>query len=238
MSVKKNYVGVVLCVLALMCSAKTIAEPGFVSVTSSVTKEVAPDTANISIYIESRDKTPEQASNKNKTVANDVINAIKADLTAESDIIRTERLVVRPEYVWTNNKRVIKGYMATNSVTVILKDLQKVGKVMDSALKAGATQIDNFGMTLSSSNKYCVDALAEAVKDTQIKASTIAKTLGTSVAGVKSITTSCSTQNSGSGMMRYAMSNKAVDMAEEVSTPVESGKIKIYANVNANYNLK
>lgn len=234
--------------LALVCfvffavgTSAVIAEPGYVSVSSSLTNEVEPNRAEVNFQIETVEKTAQQASEKNKVVTSNVIAAIKSEIASnESDSIKTSAFVVRPDYYWTkDNKKNLNGYVATNSIYVVTTNIQNAGRIIDLALEAGATRVDSFSLTLDNPNKYCTQVLQDAVKDTQFKAAAIAKTLGTSILGVKSINTSCSTQNITNTPYRL-MKTVGADNAtsESMATPIEAGKIKIYANVNANYNLK
>ena len=124
---------------------------------------------------------------------------------------------------------------------VVTSNIQNAGKIIDLALQAGANKVDSFRLTLDNPNNYCTFALEEAVKDTQFKAGSLAKVLGTSVSGVKSINTSCNTQNVSQAPYRIMAKNAITEDAQvagSVSTPIEAGKIKIFATVNANYTLK
>ena len=230
----------VLCVIAT--AGYTLAEPGYVAVSSSLTKEVDPNRAEVNFQIETTAKTAQEASEENKKITGAVIAVLKEQIDGnDTDSIKTSAFIVRPDYSWTkDNKKVLNGYVATNSIYVVTANIQNTGKIIDEALKAGATRVDGLNLTLDKPNQYCTEILQEAVKDTQFKAGSIAKTLGTSVLGVKSINTSCNTQGVASSPYRLMKSVSADSAAgvESLSTPIEAGKIKVYANVNASYNLK
>lgn len=237
----KFFAALTLCALAAGCFTTVVAEPGYVTVSSSLTKEVDPNRAEVTLYIETIEKTAQSASEKNKTVTNAVIAAIKPEISG-ADSIRTSAFVVRPDYYRTkDNKRSINAYVATNSIYVVTSNIQNSGKIIDLALKAGATRVDSFNLTLDNPNKYCTEVIQDAVRDTQFKAGSIAKTLGTSILGVKSINTSCNANpasNSAYRLYAKATMADAAGVEEAASIPIEAGKIKVYANVNASYNLK
>lgn len=229
--------------IALGCSAANDSEDGYINVSSSITKDVDPDKAEVIFYVETSEKNAQDASEKNKVITNNVIEAIKPEIISnEKDSIKTSAFVVRPDYYWTkDNKKVLNSYIATNSIYVVTTNIQNAGKIIDLALQAGATKVDSFRMTLDNVNNYCTTVLQEAAKDTMFKAGSIAKVLGTSVLGVKSVNTSCSTQNVNHSPYRLMAKNavaESSDAAGSLSTPIEAGKIKIYANVNASYKLK
>lgn len=233
-------VALCLCFVALGCNAAEV-EAGYVNVSSAVTKDVDPNRAEVVFYVETTEKTAQEASEKNKVIINNVIDAIKAEIsTNKTDSIKTSAFVVRPDYYWTkDNKKVLNAYVATNSVYVVTSNIQNVGQIIDLAIKAGATRVDSFRLTLDNPNNYCTGVLEEAVKDTQFKAGSIAKVLGTSVSGVKVINTSCNSQNANNSPY-VMMKNSRADGGESATsaTPIEAGKIKVYANVNASYYLK
>ena len=232
-----------LCFISLGSFAAINEEDGYISVSSSVTKEVDPDKAEVVFYVETSEKTAQEASDKNKAITNAVIDAIRPEVLGNAnDSIKTSAFVVRPDYYWTkDNKKILNSYVATNSVYVVTTNIQNAGKIIDLAIQAGATKVDSFKLTLDNVNNYCTGVLEEAARDTQFKAGSVAKVLGTSVTGVKSIVTSCSTQNVSHAPYRLLAKNavsESADVAGSVSTPIEAGKIKIFANVNASYKLK
>ena len=240
---KKRNLVFVMSLLAISAGLLTavVAEPGYISVSSSVSKEVEPDVASLRFSVEKTAKTPDEASEKNKDTISKVLDAVKAELNPETDTIKTASFSVEPEYYWENNKQHLKGYKASNTVVVVVStDLEKLGKIMNAALQNGATRVDGLNFTLKDTNKYCANLLAEAAAETKVKAYTVAKALGTSVVGVKTINTSCSTQEYDRHIRYYAASAKIADGAVNESSPVpiEQGKMKIYASVNADYNLK
>lgn len=232
-----------LSLVALSCYATTNNEDGIVNVSSSITKEVDPNKAEVVFYVETTEKTAQEAADKNKTITNAVIEAIKPEiLNNKNDSIKTSAFVVRPDYYWTkDNKKVLNAYVATNSIYVVTTNIQNSGNIIDLALQAGANKVDSFRLTLDNENNYCTSLLEEATRDTQFKAGSIAKVLGTSISGVKSINTSCGSQNVSHAPYRLLTKNavgEAADVAGSVSTPIEAGKIKVFANVNASYKLK
>lgn len=245
MSVKKIVLALSLCAFAaapIALAGSAAAEPGYVTVSSSITKEVDPNRAEVSLYIETTQKTAQLASEKNKEITNAVIAAVKPEISNNSsDSIKTSAFVVRPEYSWSGSKKNLTGYVATNSIYVKTSNIQNAGKIIDLALSAGANRVDSFSLTLDNPNNFCAGIIQDAVKDTQFKAASIAKTLNTSIAGVKSISTSCNTQSVSNSPYRLMMSAKTLADTEEASagaTPIEAGKIKIYANANASFYLK
>ena len=115
-----------LCCVSLAGYAISEKEQGYINVSSSITKDVDPDKAEVVFYVETSEKTAQEAADKNKTITNNVIDAIKPEIIAnEKDSIKTSAFIVRPDYYWTkDNKKVLNSYIATNSVYVITTNIQ------------------------------------------------------------------------------------------------------------------
>src|SRR5665213_1837571 len=72
-----------------------------------------------------------------------VIAALKALGIADKDI-QTSNVSLQPTYDYSTNANPprITGYQLSNSVTVTVRDLAKLGDAIDNSLAAGATSID------------------------------------------------------------------------------------------------
>lgn len=237
---KKGFI-VTLLVLAFICvSLSTTAETvekdkGYISVNKSVSKEIQPNQAEITIGIETSDKSLQKASEENKIIANKVYSSLKS-LLSSSDYIKTNNYTARPEYSYTkDNKRILNKYIVTNSVVVRTKKIDLISKFIDTSIAQGATNIDNLQFLAVDYDNVCNDTLAELTQKAYSQASTVAKSINSVITGVKSINTSCNLENNPRPM--YAMMAKS-SMDSVVSTPIEAGKIKIYANIDASFYVR
>ena len=222
--------------VSLSSMAETIEKDnGFISVNASDSKEIAPNQAEISIGIETSDKSLQKASEDNKLIAQKVYSTLKALLGAQ-DYIKTSNYSARPEYTYANNKKTFEKYVVTNTVVVKTKNTDLVSKLIDKAISQGATGVENLQFSATNFDNACNDSLSDLTKKAYSQASTVAKSINAQITGIKSITTSCnaeSNQRPYGGMM---MMKSAMDSASD--TPIESGKIKIYANVDASFFVK
>ena len=71
----------------------------------------------------------------------------------------------------------------------------KVGMMIDKAIATGATNVDNLSFSLSNYESQCNDLITIATKKAKTRADVIASALASSVDGLSSISTSCSTNN-------------------------------------------
>lgn len=210
-------------------------ETGFVSVNFSMTKEISPNQAEITVKIETSDKSLQKASEENKAIAKQVYASLKA-LISPNDYIKTSNYSAHPQYIYTkDNKRVLDKYVVSNTVIVKTKNTDLVSKIIDTAIAKGATNVENLIFSSSDYDSSCNTALAELTKKASTQANAIANSINAKITGIKSINASC---NSDNGPRPYLMMAKAVGDSATESTPIESGKVKINVNIDASFYVK
>ena len=216
---------------------------GYISVNTSADKEVSPDVAEISFAIKTTDtKSMQKATALNKEISEKVYNELKAAINpAVGDYIKTSNFNAAPVYSYSNSKRYLEKYEVSNRVIVHTKSIDKVGKMIDSAITSGATNVDSLSFSLSNYDSQCDDLISTAAKKAYNRANMLAKVMNTSVTGISSLNTSCST-NGGSQPRLYMAKNmlsEAAGTADSASgMSIENGVVKINANVNATFFVK
>ena len=221
-------------------------ERGTISVNTSANTELAPDVAEISFAVQTFDtKSMQKATLANKEISDKVLAELKSMSNTENgDYIKTSDFSASPVYSYSSSKRVFDKYEVNNRVIVHTKSIDKVGNMIDKAIAAGATNVDNLSFSLSNYESQCNDLITIATKKAQARANYAAKALNTSVAGISSLSTSCSTNNYNPPRF-YMAKNMIADVAETESasmgagaTSISNGVVKIYANVNASFFVK
>ena len=219
---------------------------GYISVNTSSEAEVAPDVAEISFTVKTSDtKSMQKATAANKEISDKVHAELKALINpATGDYIKTSNFNATPVYTYTNSKKNFDKYEVTNRVMVHTKSIDNVGKMIDKAITAGATDVDSLSFSLSNYEAQCDDLIANATKKAYNRANTLAKIMNTSVLGVSSLNTSCST--SGSSQPRMYMAKAMLSaVADSVNSEtantgmsISNGVIKINASANASFFVK
>ncbi len=202
--------------------------PPVVRATGQSMVDAAPDQAEVSIGVSNQQKTAQAAAadNANRTTA--VVNAVKA-LIGHGDEVKTQQYSVNPAYSYPKpgGSPVIDGYNANNTVHVILHDLASVGKVIDAAMQAGATNVNGVNFTLKNDEAVRQQALSLAAQKARANAEAIAKALGLRVVGVlEAQSGEAAVQPLYKPMM---MAQRA--MAAAAPTPIESGSVSVEATV-------
>ena len=203
-----------------------------ISVSGEGVIEVPPDIATISLGVVSRNKDAAQVQSDNARIATNVINSVVA-LGIERRNIRTGNYNFRQVYHNDdNNRRIFDGYEVTNTVTIIVNDLSKIGKIIDSALSNGANQVDSLNFGIRDKEKFQNDALRLAVRDALKKAEIAAAELGKSIVSVRSVSIN-SASISVPRVEKLAMRN----MDSSFETPIESGTLNCSASVNVEFEI-
>ena len=223
----------------------TVNERGYISVNSSESKELSPDVAEISFAVKTSDtKSMQKATLANKEVSDKLYSMLNSMITKENgDYIKTSNYNATPVYTYSGNKRNLDKYEVSNRVTVHTKSIDKVGTMIDKAIEAGATNVDSLSFSVSKYDNECDVLLGVAAKKSNARASMIAKNLGTSLDGIRSVDLNCSANNNYSMPRLYMAKNMLGAVADSAagetsSTSISSGVIKINANINVTYFVK
>lgn len=224
--------------IAMMICTTTFAQEiplPVISVSGEGLVEATPDRATISVGVVTREKNPSAVQSTNAKVATSVINSIVA-LGIERKNISTGNYNFAPVYRHIDNgKRILEGYEATNSVIIIVDDLNLVGKIIDTALSHGANRVDSLNFGLRNKTIYQDEALRLAVLDAKRKAEVAASALGKSILSVRSVSIQ---RNSVEAPRNYKMARSmAMEDSAEFETPIESGTLTCAASVHVEFEI-
>ncbi|MBP2638082.1 MAG: 26 kDa periplasmic immunogenic protein [Firmicutes bacterium] len=199
-----------------------------VQVSGSFQEEVAPDIAYINLGTVTEAETVAAAQAKNAAVSEAVRQQVE-DLGIKAEYIKTANYSVTPLYKNDDNGRrtpTIRGYQITNSITVTTSP-NKAGEVIDTALAAGANQVNSvrFGKKDETGVRNAV--IAQAVRDALSKADAIAAALNKQVVRVKTVNENGVSFHSPEVNTRLFKAS----LDSQVSTPISAGLIELSANV-------
>jgi uncharacterized protein YggE len=188
---------------------------------------VAPDRAQVGVGVESRARTAAQASAENARIQTAVIQSLRRQGLTAADL-QTRSVQVMPEFEYPREggRPTLTGYVARNEVNVTLRDLSKVGAVIDAALSSGSTQISGPYFSLANPDSARREALDAAVRKAMADAQVMARAAGVQVGRVLEISQPMAGLPE---MGRPQMLMRA--SADAAPTPVEAGLISIEATV-------
>ena len=229
-----------LAVLLSACGPTTIAPAAQASVRSlnvSGTGEVTlkPDIAYINIGVHTEKATASEATAQNNTDSQAVINALTAAGIAADDIQTTnfniyQRDVTDP----TTGAKISSVYAVDNTVYVTVRKLDKLGDLLDAAVRAGANNVNSIQFDVADKTKALSDARLEAVKTAKAQAAELAAAAGVSLGQIQSIQymdASPSPVFQGKGMGGGAAST-------DVAVPINPGQMQITVTVTIAYDIQ
>ena len=125
-----------------------ISNDRWVEVSGEGSVGAAPDFARVTLGVTSTGKNAGEAMAANAKAANGLVSLIKAEGVAPADI-QTSELSISPMFSQPSPGQqtapTITGYSVSNNVTVMLRDIPRLGALLDKAVAAGANSIYGVG---------------------------------------------------------------------------------------------
>jgi uncharacterized protein len=207
--------------------------PRVIKVSGNGEVQAAPDLATLEVAIETHAATADRAAGLNGALAQKVRDAINSKLDNKGKMW-TGGYSLFPEYSEPRNGRsVLTGYRAQNSITVQTGVLDLIGPLIDTAIAAGANQINSLNYSLREDSKARSEAIAKAAHDAQTQAQALANALGVKLGVVVDASTESEVHPVPVGRFMAASA-----MAVSEPTPVEPGQITVPATVSLTYHIE
>jgi uncharacterized protein len=155
-----------------------------IQVTGTGSVQAKPDTAIVNIGVTTEDGNAQNAVTLNTAATGKVITELAAAAIEKKDI-KTSNFSVYPQYRTEGaDKHQVVTYRVSNTVTVTIHDLDKVGNVLTKVVAAGSNQISGPNFSVSDPEKYLSEARKKAVENAMAKASTYASAAGLKLGSV------------------------------------------------------
>ena len=219
--------------LALCGIAQAEGSSASVTLTGQGQVSVTPDIATIYVGVDTQEDSAAAALQENSEQAGRVIGALK-DAGVASQDIQTSNFSVSPVY---NNRKTLSsgapavdGYRVTNQVTAKLRDLDALGSLLDTLVKAGANRIGGIAFGVDDDAEARDKARAMAVADARHKAEVYAAAAGVSLGEVIAI-------SEGGGQPVFQGYNVRARMETAAAVPVEQGQATISAQVTITWEI-
>ena len=205
-----------------------------VSGTGSVTG--TPDRVQISFAVETDNPDVKVAQANNAVAMNNVVGALAA-AGIPPDQMKTTDYSITPVYQTDNNgvfSNTIRTYQVTNALQVTLRDTNTTGQVIDTAVAAGANQVNSIQFMLSDEQAQVLrsQALSKAIANARADADTAAAALNVTITGTQ-------TADIGQGYTPVLYGTydtlAASSKAAAAPTPIQSGDITVTAQVSVTY---
>ena len=196
--------------------------------------KVAPDMATINFGVMTEAATAAEAMAQNATRMTQVMAALRRAGIAERDV-QTSGLNLSPQYDYVQNEPPrLRGYQASNRVTVIINDLSRVGSTADAVVTAGVNQIDGIAFGLKDPAAAEDAARLVAVRALQHKAELYAGALNVRLGALRTFSEGGGYQQPQPEVM-FTQRAMAMDSAQ---TPVAGGQLTVRIDVNGSYDIQ
>jgi Uncharacterized conserved protein len=208
------------------------------SVVGSGTVYAKADIANIEVGLKTgTKKTAAEATTESTNKMNQITNEI-TKLGIESKDIKTSNYTLSPVYNWTNAKgQELVGYEVTQTLTLKIRDLSKIGDVIAKTTEQGANQVGNISFTIDDEFALKNKARELAISKAKEKATLIANQSGMKLGAVKSVVEN--TEPVISPIMYTNAKLESAGAADQISTPnIQSGQNEIKVDVTLVYEVK
>jgi len=186
-----------------------------ITVVGTGSASVAPDRASVQMSIVARSATVAAAQDEAATVTAKVLE-MTSKLGIDRERIDTTGSSVRPDYRWNREteEQELRGYIVQRQMQVDVRDLERLGALIEGAVEAGVNQVSPPMLDSSKRRDAYREALDAAAKDAQANAAQLARSLGAELGDVLQITT-VSEPSAPQPMMRMAMADVAESSAPE-----------------------
>lgn len=188
-----------------------------------------PDMAEVQAGVSAIGETAGAAIGEMRAGLDPLIAALREAGIDAADL-QTSRLSLRPLYGQPDGPRSgppkIEGYEAVSQLTLRVRDLERLGELLEIALSAGANAIDGLNLTISDASALRDEARRLAVEDAINAAQVLADAAGRSLGPLISL----SEDSGGNGPQPMFM-----ESARMSDMPVAEGEIEITARVSASF---
>jgi len=211
------------------------------TITVSDTGEIyaKPDLAVIDFSVISEAKTVTGAMSDNTEKMNAVIEVIKGQGVEAKDL-KTTNFNIYPRYEWyekseiyPQGKRVLVGYEVQQTLEVKIRDMAKIGQVIEKAVEAGANQVGDLTFTIDKQDELKKQARKEAIEKAKTKAKELANQLGVGLVRITNFSESAVVP-----IPQPFYLEKAAGMGGEETPRIETGENKIEVTVSITYEIR
>jgi uncharacterized protein YggE len=208
-----------------------VADTGVVRVTGTARVDVPADRARLAFAMETESRSAAEAADANAEQMAAVIDAARDAMGSEGRVETSgyslQPIYNRPE---PGAPQAIVGYRVQNRVVVTLTDVDRVGPVLDAAVRAGANRVAEMSFFASDTRAARLEAIAEATQRAREEAEVLAAALGTQLGSVVDVSVS------GAPFQQERYFARA-EMAMAADTPVEPGSEAVNVTVNLTIRL-
>lgn len=228
--------------LGFACARATAEEAArpvapMLTLTGTATLQARPDFASVSIGVASKAPTTAAALDATSAAAGRILASAGA-FGIEPRDLQTSYVSLQPAFrnvreSGGSSEQRPDGYTASNTVTIRIRDLGKLGEFLRTVVDGGANRIDGVEFELAEPAKLQRQVLAAAVRDAREQAAVIAEAAGVKLGRIEEIRFGADRPYSA------ARRSRAVAAAAPApAVPIEAGSLDVSAEVQVVFALE
>ncbi len=209
--------------------------PRTITVVGEGVVNIEPNVARTNIGVEVLRPTVEEAAAENSQIVDGLL-ATLTELGIPGEDIQTSGFNVYAERYGAGGPASEDEvqYRVSNTVTVIIRDLDKVGEVLDASIKAGANNIFGVEFLLDDATTVRSEARKVAVENARATAEELAALNGVQVGKVLAIS---EVVGGAGGFYNNSISNFQIGMGGAERTPIQPGQLRLTMQLQITYEL-
>jgi len=215
----------------------TIAEEGprTISVSAEGDVSLAPDMASLILGVMAEAKSSRDALDQAGRAMQAILDFVATPGIEPRDV-QSSAIRLMPRYGRNSmgqiDYKIISGYGAETTISLIVRDLNIVGDLLAGAVEAGANRVDGISFGLQNETEALDEARRLAVAEARRKAGLLAEAAGVGLGPLLQLT------EMGSPSYRMEVASMAMDMRADVApVPVAPGEISFSASVSLVYQI-
>jgi len=213
---------------------ETQPQPHVMSVTGMGMTTLTPDIAYIYLGVHTQAESAAIAVSQNNTSAQKVVDAIK-NFGIKAEDIRTTNFSIYPSQQYDKDGQPTNIlYMVDNTIYVTVRDLTKLGDLLDAAVQAGANNVNSITFDVADKTQALSDARKAAVANAKQQAQELADASGVKLGDITSISYYDSTPIA----YDYGKGGGGGASVAAASVPVNPGQLQFTVSVSLTYELK
>ena len=208
----------------------------YITVVGEGIVNIKPDIAKTTIGVETIKGTVKEASDENQEIIATVIEALMAVGVADKDLQTAGFNIYAEQFVAPESGPQAEPqyrYHVTNQVQVTIRDIDKVGDVLDAAIEAGANSTYGVEFRLDDQEGARSEARALAIESANAKAVELAGLTSVTVGQVLSVS-----EVIGNSPYYSAPSAAAYGLGGGGGTPISAGELQLTMQVQVTYAIE
>ncbi|HAV78931.1 MAG TPA: SIMPL domain-containing protein [Anaerolineae bacterium] len=206
-----------------------------INVSGAGTANLVPDIAYIYLGVNTQKPSAAEAVEENNVQVQTMIEALR-DFGIDAKDIRTTNFSIWPQERYdplTGTPTGEKTYVVDNTVYVTVRDLDKLGELLDTVIAAGANTVNSIQFDVADKDKALESARADAVKDAKVKAQELADAAGVELGEIHGI---AFYDNQPYPM--FDGKGGGGGAAAEAAVPIQPGQLTFTVTVSVTYEIK